>query len=157
MKMTMDSKKAFTTATIVLILLAAVFLTLGTVVAQIDTTGLAPQLVSVVDVLKGIFTYGPVAMLSAFLFGMFGYLKNIFKLKAKEAPETIYNINKTLETIMYFLSAITPVIAMLSVPPISVLYPEAGAIGTVIVGAVAAVIKIVKSQLKDLNEEKNGS
>lgn len=153
----MDSKKAFTTATIVLILLAAVFLALGTAVGQIDTTIVPAQLVGVVEVAKAIFTYGPVVMLSAFLFGIFGYLKNVFKEKAKEAPDTIYNINKTLETIMYFLSLVAPFVTILSTPPISTMYPEASAIGVAISGATAAVIKIVKSQMKALNDEKNGS
>lgn len=151
----MDSKKAFTTATIVLILLAATFLALGTAVSVIDKTTLPSQLVSVVDVLQGVFTYGPVAMFSAFLFGMFGYLKNIFKLKAKEQPQDIYNVNKALETVMYFLSVVAPFIAILSMPPISTKYPEAGVIGTAVLGAIAAVIKVVSSQLKDLNEAKS--
>jgi len=149
----MNGKKAFTTATIVLILLASVFLALGTAVAQIDKTVLPSQLVGVVDVLQGALTYGPVAILSAFLFGIFGYLRVIFKQKAKQSPQDIYNINKTIETLMYFLSLVTPFVAILSVPPISTMYPEAGAIGVAIATAVAAVIKIVKSQLKDLNNE----
>ena len=152
----MDSKKAFTTATIVLILLAATFLALGTAVAQINMADVPSQLVGVVNVAKGIFTYGPVVMLSAFLFGIFGYLRVIFKKKAKESPKDIYNINKAIETLMYFMSLTTPFITILSVPPISTYYPEAGAIGIAVSTSVAAVIKIVKSQLKDLNEEKNG-
>jgi len=155
--MALDSKKAFATATMVLILLAAVFLAVGVAVAQIDVATLPPQLADAVQSIQAIFNYGPVVLLSAFLFGMFGYLKNVFKEKAKEAPEGVYNMNKMLETVMLFLSAITPFVTMLSTPPISTLYPEAGAIGTVVLGAIVAVIKIVKSQLKDLSKETNGN
>ncbi len=149
----MDSKKAFATATMVLILLAAVFLVINVAVAQIDVSSLPPQLADAVQSIQAIFNYGPVVLLSAFLFGMFGYLKNVFKEKAKEAPEGVYNINKMLETVMLFLSAITPFVTMLSTPPLSTLYPEAGPIATVVLGAAVAVIKIAMSQFKELNKQ----
>lgn len=153
----MDSKKAFATATMALILLAAVFLAGSVALGQIDVSTLPPQLADTVLSIQAVFNYGPVVLFSAFLFGMFGYLKNIFKEKAKDVPEGVYNINKTLETIMLFLSAITPFVTMLSTPPLSTLYPNAGPIATVVLGAAVAVIKIAKSQMKALNEEKNGS